>query len=112
MSTIQDGFTPDARRPSVSLQPSVSTVGRTPFAPPPFDVALRADPGWFGVGLVQVPDATTMQLGRDGVVRIDSPLAHAGSTPDFGAGPPVDGLVRFPDFLVTLAPDPLTGLRA
>jgi hypothetical protein len=61
---------------------------------------------------VQVPDATTMRFGGDGVVSLDYPLGSAGSAADFGAGRPVDGLARFPDFVVTFAPDPLAGLRA
>ncbi len=112
MSTIEAGYTPDVRGPSTSPLPSVSTIGRAPFAPPPYDVELRSQPGWFGLGLVQVPDATTMRLGPDGAVTLDYPLARAGDAPDFGAGPPAGGLVRFPDFVVTFADNPESGLRA
>jgi hypothetical protein len=113
MSTIEDGYSPDARRPSPAPLPEVSTIGRAPFAPPPFDFQLRSEPGWFGIGLVQVPDASTMRLGADGAITLDYPLAHSGSpTTDFGAGAPVSGRVRFPDFVVTFAADPDSGLRA
>lgn len=114
MSTIEDGYTPDARGPATVPLPSVSTIGRAPFAPPPYDVELRSQPGWFGIGLVQVPDATTMRLGPDGAVTLDYALDTTGAstTEDVGAGPPVDGRVRFPDFVVTFAGDPESGLRA
>jgi hypothetical protein len=112
MTTVEDGYTPDPRGPSLSLAPQVSTVARTPFAPAPFQLQLRAAPGWFGFGLVQVPSAGTMRIGRDGALAIDYPLDRAGATPDFGAGPPQDGLLQFPDFVVTFAADPQGGLRA
>jgi len=111
MSTVLEGFTPDARGPSVSGAPSVSTVGRTPLAPPPFDVELRTAAGWFGVGLVQLPDATTMSLGHDGAISVDYPLGRTGGT-DVGACTAVDGSMRLPDFVVTFAGDPIAGLRA
>ncbi|HZS13769.1 MAG TPA: hypothetical protein VFC09_04145 [Candidatus Dormibacteraeota bacterium] len=112
MAGILDGFTPDPRGPSASLAPQVSTVARTPFAPPPLQVQLRAAPGWFGIGLVEVPSASTMSLGRDGMLAIDYPLAEAAPGEDVGAGPALDGMVRFPRFVVTFSPDPGTGLRA
>src|SRR5207245_5381288 len=58
MSTIEESYTPDVRGPSATPVPVVSTIGRAPFAPPPFHLQLRGQPGWFGIGLVQVPDAT------------------------------------------------------
>ena len=112
MATVEDGFSPDVRAPSSTVDPTVSTIGRAPFAPPPFDVELRSQPGWFGIGLVQVPDASAMRLGPDGAVTLDYPLAGAGASADFGAGAPVDGRARFPDFVVTFAQDPDSGLRA
>jgi hypothetical protein len=112
MTTVEAGYTPDPRGPAASLAPAVSTSSRTPFSPPPFQLQLRSAPGWFGVGLVQVPSATTMRLGRDGSVAIDYPLGKVGSAPDLGAGPPQDGLVRFPQFVVTFGTDPQSGLRA
>ncbi|HXA28996.1 MAG TPA: hypothetical protein VN193_09650 [Candidatus Angelobacter sp.] len=112
MTTVEDGYTPDPRGPASSLAPQVSTVSRTPFAPPPFQIQLRATPGWFGIGLVQVPSANSMRLGRDGAISIDYPLTQAGSQADLGAGPAQDGLVRFPQFVVTFAADPQSGLRA
>ncbi len=112
MSTVEDGYTPDPRGPSASLAPSVSTVSRTPFAPPPFQIQLRTAPGWFGIGLVEVPSATTMRLGRDGAVAVDYPFHRAGDTPDVGAGPAQAGMVEFPRFVVTFSADPSSGLRA
>jgi hypothetical protein len=112
MTTVDAGYTPDPRGPAMSPAPVVSTVLRTPFAPPPFQLQLRAAPGWFGFGLVQVPAAGTMRLGRDGALTVDYPLSRMGTAPDLGAGPPQDGMVRFPDFLVTFAADPQAGLRA
>ena len=112
MTGIEAGYTPDVRGPSASLTPLVSTFGRTPFAPPPLQVQLRAAPGWFGIGLVQVPSATSIGLNRDGALAIDYPLARAGDAPDFGAGPPDGALVRFPQFVVTFSSDPQGGLRA
>ncbi|HEV7679802.1 MAG TPA: hypothetical protein VGQ42_14660 [Candidatus Dormibacteraeota bacterium] len=112
MTTIQDGYTPDPRATSVSPAPVVSTVGRTPFAPPPLQVQLRGTPGWMGLGLVQVPSATSMRVGHDGAVSIDYPLASVDATADLGAGTGQAGMLRFPDFVVTFAADPLTGLRA
>lgn len=112
MSTIEDGYTPDARGPAAVPLPSVSTIGRAPFAPPPYDVELRGQPGWFGVGLVQVPAATTMRIGPDGAVSVDYPVAGSPSGADFGAGASSGPLLRFPDFVVTFAADPDAGLRA
>lgn len=112
MSTVEDGYTPDPRGPSASLAPQVSTVSRTPFAPPPLQIQLRSAPGWFGIGLVEVPSATTMRLGRDGTVAMDYPLARTGHSADVGAGPASGDVVHFPRFVVTFAPDPLSGLRA
>ena len=112
MSTVEDGYSPDPRGPAASLAPQVSTVSRTPFAPPPLQIQLRAAPGWFGVGLVEVPSATTMRLGRDGTVALDYPLARTGHSADVGAGPASGDLVHFPRFVVTFAADPQSGLRA
>jgi hypothetical protein len=112
MTTIQDGYTPDPRSTSVSPAPVVSTVGRTPFAPPPLQVQLRGAPGWVGLGLVQVPSATSMRVGRDGAVSIDYPLAGVDASADLGAGAGQAGMLRFPDFVVTFAAGPQTGLRA
>jgi hypothetical protein len=112
MSTIEDGYTPDARGPAAVPLPSVSTIGRAPFAPPPYDVELRGQPGWFGIGLVQVPAATTMRVGPDGAVSVDYPVATSTAGADFGAGASAGPLLRFPDFVVTFAADPDAGLRA
>ena len=112
LSETTGGFTPDPTLPQFTPHPAVSISGRTPFAPPPFQIQLHTAPGWFGVGLVDVPAATSMSLAADGGVAVDYPLALARAGDDLGAGPPEDGLVRFPEFAVTLAPDPLSGLRA
>jgi hypothetical protein len=112
MATIDAGFTPDPREPGDTRTPVVSTVGWRPFAPPPLDIEVHAAPGWIGIGLAEIPDATTMGLGRDGAVSIDYPLQLAGSQADLGAGPPEDGMVRFPSFVVTFTPDAQSGLHA
>jgi len=113
MSSIEDGFTPDPRGPASSPAPEVSTVSRSPFAPPPFQLQLRTAQGWLGIGLVQVPSASTMRLARGGALSIDYPLTlGGGAAPDVGNGPPRDGLVQFPQFVVSFAGDPQGGLRA
>ncbi|TMD93479.1 MAG: hypothetical protein E6I76_14565 [Chloroflexi bacterium] len=112
LTETSGGFTPDPTLPQLTAHPAVGIAGRTPFAPPPFQIQLRTAPGWFGVGLVDVPAATTMRLAADGGIAVDYPLALALAGDDLGAGLPEGGLVRFPEFVVTLAADPLGGLRA
>jgi hypothetical protein len=106
------GFTPDPTLPALTALPAVGVTGRTPFAPPPFDIEVQAPPGWMGIGLVQVPSATTLRLMVDGGVAVDYPPALVARGADLGAGTAVGGLVPFPDLLVTFAADPYAGLRA
>jgi hypothetical protein len=112
LAPMLSGFTPDPTLPPVMARPAVAVTGRTPFAPPPFDVELRAPPGWMGVGLVEVPAATAMRVTPDGGIGIDVPPALVAQGGDLGAGPPIAGLVRLPGVVVTFAQDPYTGLRA
>jgi hypothetical protein len=112
LTEITGGYTPDPTLPALTARPVVGIAGRTPFAPPPFHIQLHTVPGWLGIGLVEVPAATSMRLDAGGGVRVDYPPALVGAGSDLGAGPPVDGMVRFPEFAVSFAPDPLSGLRA
>lgn len=110
-ATVSGGFTPDPRLPAATRLPSVSTSGWRPFAPPPLGIELRTDPGWVGIGLVEVPNATTMGIDRDGAVRIDYASRPEGTIVDLGAGPPVGDVLRYPSFVVGVAADPWSGLR-
>src|SRR4029077_13126319 len=93
LSETTGGFTPDPTLPQLTPHPAVGISGRTPFAPPPFQIQLHTAPGWFGVGLVDVPAATTMRLAADGGIAVDYPLALALAGDDLGAGPAEGGLV-------------------
>ncbi len=112
LAAVTAGYTPDPTRPAGSALPVTGIAGRTPFAPPPYQIQLDTAPGWVGFGLVEVPSATTMRLTAGGGIDVDYPPALVSRGGDLGAGPAVNGLVRFPQFLVTLAADPLSGLRA
>jgi hypothetical protein len=112
LAPMLSGYTPDPTLPPLMARPEVTVAGRTPFAPPPFDVELQAPPGWMGVGLVEVPAATAMRVAPDGGIRLDCPPALVAQGGDLGAGPALAGLVRLPGLVVTFAPDPYTGLRA
>jgi hypothetical protein len=112
LAEVTAGYTPDPARPASGALPVTGISGRTPFAPPPFQIQLGTRPGWVGIGLVEVPSATTMRLTAGGGVGVDYPPALMSGGGDLGAGPPLDGMVRFPQFVVTLAADPLRGLRA
>lgn len=118
-SGLPSGPTPavrlGARRPSVTA----------PFAPPPFYVELPGCRGGLGLGLVQIPDATTMTLLPDQSLAINYPLALLATFADGGAGGRVAAptlgsqsaaagrtWLRFPDFVVTTASGPMLGLRA
>lgn len=102
-STIGAGFTPDANSRWDSRFPTIDTTVRTPLAPAPLDIQLRAAPGWMGVGLVEVPAAGSISFTRSGAVQIDYPLAAlAQTTKPF----------TFPGFVVTFAGTVLDGVRA
>ena len=89
----------------------VQMTDPAPLSPPPFDIELHVSGGWLGVGLEQVPNATAMQLAGNWI-SVDYPLDVLASVPDTGGGGMRDGLVRFPSFVLTLAPSPLAGLRS
>jgi hypothetical protein len=110
LRSVQTGFTPNAPTGLVS-RPGVFSVPRSPLAPPPLDLQLRTAEGWLGLGLVQVPDATSMRVLNSGAVAVDYPLGLLASFPDRGGGGLVGSMVRFPAFLFTFASDPLDGLR-
>ncbi|MBO0683224.1 MAG: hypothetical protein J2P45_08730, partial [Candidatus Dormibacteraeota bacterium] len=100
-----------------SPYPSVVSTGHTSLAPPPLDLQLRTRAGWFGVGLVQVPDATTMRFQPQGSLVMDYPLRLLSSFRNSGDGGragsgPAGRMLRFPDFLFTFAADPVEGLSA
>jgi hypothetical protein len=110
LQSVQTGFTPNAPTGLVSL-PGVFSVPRSPLSPPPLDLQLRTSEGWLGVGLVQVPDATSMRVLPSGAVAVDYPLGLLASFPDSGGGGLVGSMARFPAFLFTFGSDPLDGLR-
>lgn len=112
LAAVTAGYTPDPTRPASAALPVTGIAGRTPFAPPPYQIQLSTAPGWVGIGLVEVPSATTMRLTAGGGIDVDYPPELVSRGADLGAGPPVNGMVRFPQFVVTLAADPLSGLRA
>lgn len=112
LSGVTVGYTPDPTRPELMGRPVVGVSGRTPFSPPPFQLQLRTAPGWLGIGLVEVPAATSMRVDPDGGIGVDYPSTLVHGQGDVGAGPPTGGMVRFPEFVVTMASDPVSGLRA
>jgi hypothetical protein len=115
---------PSGPNPTVLLgvhRPSVFA----PFAPPPFYLDLPGCRGGLGLGLVQVPNATTMALRPDQSLTINYPLALLATFPDSGAGGRVAApflgsggaaagakWLGFPDFVVTPVNGPLLGLHA
>lgn len=107
-----DAFFPSGAGHRAQGAPAISVIGRRPFAPPPFDVQIRGAAGWIGLGLVQVPDATTMRLAPGGGIAIDYPLETLANIPDSGAGGLVGTMVSFPTFVATFGTDPFTGLGA
>ena len=112
----RSGFTPQSG-PQISPSqeymdyPFVSTSAPAPngtryyaFAPPPLDITLQFAAGWLGVGVVQVPDATIMQLAHSGAVVMDYPWQAMSKFADSGAGGMAGGMVSFPQFVLTFAP--------
>ena len=128
MASITSGFTPDprfsplTRTPAVQLGPIPVAPYTAPFSPPPFDVELATPVGWVGIGLLQVPNATQLDVSSRGQVMVNYPLSVLARIQDQGAGgrisaPRVAGdsaavgtWLRFPEFVVTLASNWLTGL--
>ncbi|HET9051066.1 MAG TPA: hypothetical protein VFO60_05145 [Candidatus Dormibacteraeota bacterium] len=106
LASIASGYTPDPGQREVTTTPRLDTSVRTPLAPAPLDVELQASAGWMGIGIVQVPDATTLGVLPGGAVAVDYPLGAMSKAAGNG------GTVAFPDFVVTFAPAPLAGLRA
>ena len=107
-SNITAGFSPDA--PGGIGWPTLATAGRRPLAPAPLQVQVHTANGWLGIGLMQVPNATELRVDADGAVAVNYPLHLLHTIPDSGAGGTRGGMVRFPAFIVTLAPDTSSGL--
>lgn len=110
VSGVDGGFTPDA--PAGTGWPVLATAGRRPLAPAPLQVQVSTTRGWLGVGLLHVPNASEMRFEPSGAVAVDYPLHVLHSIPDTGSGGWRGGLVRFPAFAVTLAPNTTSGLAA
>ena len=109
LAAVRQGFAPDGRLHPFSLHPSVRLAIGSPFAPPPFDLAFRSGAGWFGVGLVQIPDATWMRLAPDGAVVVNYPIQLLTGFRDRGAGGVVaihgaQRILAFPSFVFTFGP--------
>jgi hypothetical protein len=110
LSMIRAGWSPIEH--TLGPTPAVTAAGWVPLAPAPLDVELEGQPGWFGLGLVQVPDAETLAVDPDGSVEVDYPLRILRSIPDRGAGGMSGGRLRFPSFVITFGHDPLQTLAA
>lgn len=108
LSGVRAGFTPDA--PAGHGWPVLATAGRRPLAPAPLQVQLETGHGWLGVGLLRVPNATQLRVEPTGAIAVDYPLHVLHAIPDTGAGGWSGGFVRFPAFILTLAPDTMSGL--
>lgn len=95
-----------------------------PFAPAPFDLLFQEAKGWTGVGLVQVPNATSLSLTEQGAIAVNYPLSELAAIKDVGAGggiaPPkaVPGggasgtWLSFPSFVITFGGSTAAGLLA
>jgi hypothetical protein len=130
MSQVSSGVTPDpvfrspTRTPEVRLGPIPVAPYTAPMAPPPFVVELSTRVGWVGLGLVQVPDATTLSVTSEGAVAVNYPLSILLRFRDAGAGgvvtPPraasgasLGGLwLQFPSFVITTSSSSRAGLVA
>ena len=108
LSKVNAGFSPDA--PGGIGWPTLATAGRRPLAPAPLQVQVHTPNGYLGVGLLQVPNATELRVDPTGSVSVNYPLHLLHSIPDTGAGGWNGGMIRFPAFIVTLAPDTSSGL--
>jgi len=110
LARVAGGFSPDTGHGGSGRLPAVSTLGRTPLTPAPLDVELHTPAGWVGVGLVQVPNATTLRVQPDGAVMVDYPLRVLEGLRDAGGGGIAGGRLAFPTFVFTTAADPASGL--
>jgi len=108
---VTSGFTPSVPNEDTTL-PTVSSARPAPLTPPPLDVELKTAAGWLGIGLVQVPDATSLGVLSNGAVRVDYPLDLLTTFADSGAGGRVGAMVRFPAFVFTFATSAIQGLQA
>jgi len=112
LTSVSTSFSPDTSRVEGGRTPAVVTASRTPLSPAPLDVELRTPAGWLGIGLMRVPDATTLGVQPDGAVLVDYPLRVLESVRDAGGGGLVDGMISFPTFVITTAHDSGSGLSA
>ena len=85
---------------------AINGHGANAFGPPPLDLALDFPAGWLGIGLVQIPNASVMNITADGGVRINYPVATLGGISDAGSGGSFGRLVRFPELELTFGPNP------
>jgi hypothetical protein len=108
LAGVNGGFNPSA--PATAGLPRLATAGRLPLAPAPLQVQMHTASGWLGVGLAEVPNATELRIDPRGAVDVDYPLQLLRSVPDTGSGGMNAGALRFPTFIVTLAPDTSAGL--
>jgi len=114
---IRKRLSPDPRGSLLSTTPATRVGTGTSFSPPPFDLQLQSGPGWLGLGLVQVPDATDLYTTSDGSVEVNYPLATLAKIKDQGPGGLVGQnggvpLLKFPSFVFTFSNGPWTGLTA
>ena len=110
VSAVHGGYTPAA--PASTGWPALPTAGRRPLAPAPLQVQLHTSGGWLGIGLSEVPNATELRVDPSGAVDVDYPLHLLSSVTDTGSGGYNNGMLRFPEFIVTLSPDTGSGLAA
>jgi hypothetical protein len=111
LRSVTSGFTPSSPNQYTTL-PSVYSLRRAPLTPPPLDVELKTPAGWLGIGLVHVPNATSLGLLPNGAVSVDYPLDVLTTFDDSGAGGRAGSMVRFPAFVFTFATGALEGLQA
>ncbi|MGH7686923.1 MAG: hypothetical protein ACREN2_08920 [Candidatus Dormibacteria bacterium] len=110
VSGVHGGYSPAA--PASTGMPALPTAGRLPLAPAPLQVQLHTSGGWLGVGLAEVPNATELRVDPRGAVDVDYPLHLLSSVTDTGSGGYSNGMLRFPEFIFTLAQDTGSGLSA
>ncbi|HVD02889.1 MAG TPA: hypothetical protein VNF75_01930 [Candidatus Dormibacteraeota bacterium] len=95
-----------------------------PFAPAPFDLLFHAGSGWTGIGLVQIPDATSLSLTEQGAIAVNYPLSELATIQDVGSGgsiaqpkgipggPASGKWLAFPSLVVTFGNTTAAGLLA